>query len=1231
MPTRLWQTLAGLAAVMGKPRGHGNWTWNKCLTEQRWIAYVNNTRYSRPGDTGAMVCLFVTDAERPAFERQYNGSILDFTLMRRQQQPLYCPRLLELHSYWKSYLLVDLMQRGGDELSFLRRTGDIIFSRVMPIGNLSLNLTGFTVGVPILQHALPPNPTEQQAEEVVLGAAGANVDLVMIAHNVLQNVFTPDPSITFEVYETTDPNSLTMIYGPGPRLLYYRDRDILPMTDVSPPNVTRPWEERSVVPLDLLGGRLRRYQVWCRYVEPPSTWLSWCVPFLWAALALVLTALVAAVAWQQRVGYMRSEESMAAADQLRGKARAAERSKSSFVASMSHELRTPMLSIVGLLDALHERSLSAAQLHDVRAARTAAYDTVRLVNRVLDLSKLEARRMPLCCSPFHPQAWLEEVVLGCCERARDKGIDVAGMVDMGVPVVLHMDTMRLSQALNELIDNALCYTTHGHVLVRASVCPATTSLEEFLHHHLCASLHPPSPPRPSFFSWAAFLLPQLGFLLRRATVGWWVDQKLPNEREDDEDPPPLACQTHEPSAYMREEEQVGEARGDGEGDGEGEGGAECERDSEAGCEGDDAGWGRGGGGQEMQLVLSCADTGCGFDSTWEELSEFKVALMGGRVACLSHPGTGSTVAFSVPFARTRRIPAPHLHPPPAPHLHPPPAAAAAASPLHPDRTGGTEEGNGQVAGEGWGCGVSLGGKGGRGSSWKRGSYLQGCMGRGRQGLDSRRCGMQGRSESGPCRGEVEGDAVCTRGVEGVAVGVLGAEGSTRELMALMLAGLGAHVHVLPTPLDRFNDSDARAAEGGAAGVEGSCDTGRAQGGAEELRDSTCRGSDLCGQPDRVVWEDRVARGGVGKGGNVEEGREGMPCVVVVNEEDAWWQHDRRAAAGMRWESEPDAGGGHRHHGGRGGGQQGGQVGGGRGAGVVALAPGEAAAWQAAAVGLVRRCMAAHRAGGRAALGGGDRVDGEARREEGVGGGASPPPSSVSAGASAPRVVVCCRPLLSHRLHHAVQVAAFGAGSVHPGNARHGSQHSPEPARQTQQDTQQESKSGRSEQKSFGMQWSEEGCDERNDEQQLRGEMVGDAGHGAASDASAVLDVVLMDLHMPAMDGFMATEAIRELERAAAPLGTTPAAQEATDGAAQADSRAAAAASHPVTSALTQPRLPILAFTADVDAQITQRCLASGFDGILQKPIDPKQLATQLLQIERPPRLGPLRTTSHPTT
>ncbi|CAI7860812.1 unnamed protein product [Closterium sp. NIES-54] len=259
------RTFAGLVAVVGKPkRDGGKWTWDRCFTRVRWDKYINQTGYSRPGNTGAMLCLFVTDKERPAFERQWGGPIVDMAGRPQQRQPLYCPKMLDIHYYRSSIPLMDLVQRIPDELAFLRRTGEVGYGVVTPVGNLSYNLTGVAVGFPILQHPLPPNPTQQKAEEAVIGAAGSVVDLTSIARNVLTKVFTPDPSITFEAYDTTDPSAPTMIYGSGPRLIFYKERDIVPFTAASPANVTRPWEQRAVVPLDLLGGRLRKYQVWCR-------------------------------------------------------------------------------------------------------------------------------------------------------------------------------------------------------------------------------------------------------------------------------------------------------------------------------------------------------------------------------------------------------------------------------------------------------------------------------------------------------------------------------------------------------------------------------------------------------------------------------------------------------------------------------------------------------------------------------------------------------------------------------------------------------------------------------------------------------------------------------------------------------------------------------------------------------------------------------------------------------
>ncbi|CAI5467883.1 unnamed protein product [Closterium sp. Yama58-4] len=112
--------------------------------------------------------------------------------------------------------------------------------------------------------------------------------------------------------------------------------------------------------------------------------------------------------------------------------------------------------------------------------------------------------------------------------------------------------------------------------------------------------------------------------------------------------------------------------------------------------------------------------------------------------------------------------------------------------------------------------------------------------------------------------------------------------------------------------------------------------------------------------------------------------------------------------------------------------------------------------------------------------------------------------------------------------------------------------------------------------------------------------------GSAHLADGHVDVVLMDLQMPLMDGFAATAAIRAHEQAPLLQPTSP--PEATP-------RAATEATQSGTQASFTPDVPqllIVALTADVDAEITHRCLASGFDGVLQKPVDPKLLA-QLLE------------------
>ncbi|CAI5536340.1 unnamed protein product [Closterium sp. Naga37s-1] len=117
---------------------------------------------------------------------------------------------------------------------------------------------------------------------------------------------------------------------------------------------------------------------------------------------------------------------------------------------------------MGLLDALADMGLSGAQIADVGEGRVAAEDTVQLVSCVLDLSKLEARKMGLCCGPVDPRAWLEGVVGENYRRAREKGIE--------------------REFTGECVSGGRRATTEGHMLLRVAVCPASTPLEDALYH-----------------------------------------------------------------------------------------------------------------------------------------------------------------------------------------------------------------------------------------------------------------------------------------------------------------------------------------------------------------------------------------------------------------------------------------------------------------------------------------------------------------------------------------------------------------------------------------------------------------------------------------------------------------------------------------------------------------------------------------------------------------------------
>jgi len=155
----------------------------------------------------------------------------------------------------------------------------------------------------------------------------------------------------------------------------------------------------------------------------------------------------------------------------RDRAEAADRLKSAFLATMSHELRTPLNSIIGFTGILLKGlagPLTAEQSKQLEMVRTSGRHLLRLINDVLDISKIEAGQLEVARERFDPKHSISTVIESVKPQVDAKGLALRVHVPEALPEAIG-DERRFEQVLLNLLSNAIKFTERGEISLSASL------------------------------------------------------------------------------------------------------------------------------------------------------------------------------------------------------------------------------------------------------------------------------------------------------------------------------------------------------------------------------------------------------------------------------------------------------------------------------------------------------------------------------------------------------------------------------------------------------------------------------------------------------------------------------------------------------------------------------------------------------------------------------------------